>query len=149
MARILVIGDIHEPVAHPGYLSFCYDLYKQWSCNRVIFIGDVVDWNAISFHAAHPECPGPKDEHDLTLEKVQKWHKVFPRARVCIGNHDERIVRLAESVNIPAKFIREYADTWETPGWDWQYEHIVDDVYYFHGVGCGEYILPLMPPRKC
>jgi len=135
MARVLVIGDQHEPVAHPGYIKFCQDLYERWDCNKVMFIGDIVDWHGVSFHAHHPECPGPKDEYELAYKKIKRWVKSFPTAQVCIGNHDERVVRLAESVNIPARFIRSYAETWNTPGWKWSYEHIIDDVFYFHGVG--------------
>ena len=137
MSRVLVVGDCHEPVAHPGYLDFCKDLKKQWSCDTVVFIGDIVDWHAISFHQKHPDCPGAKDEYALAKIKVQKWYKAFPKASVCIGNHDERVIRLAASVGIPAKFIRNYADVWETPGWKWDYDHQIDNVYYFHGVGCG------------
>ena len=137
MSKILVIGDVHEPVSHPGYLAFCKDLYEAWDCDRVVFIGDIVDWHGISFHAAHPDCPGPNDEYELSLEKVQKWAKAFPKADVCIGNHDERIVRLAATVGIPARFIRNYQDTWQTPGWNWRYEHNIEDVHYFHGTGNG------------
>ena len=137
MARVLVVGDIHEPVSHPGYRDFCYDLYKEWRCNSVVFIGDVVDWHGVSFHAAHPECPGPDDEFKLAQLAIQKWKKTFPKAQVCIGNHDERIIRLAESVGIPKRFIRSYAETWETPNWNWVWDCIIDDVYYFHGTGNG------------
>lgn len=137
MSRELVLGDLHEPCCRPGYLEFCQDLYYQWDCDGVIFIGDVVDWHSISFHVRHPECPGPKDEYELTRQKIDKWKKAFPKAKVCVGNHDERPIRLAETVNIPAKFVRDYKDLWKTPNWDWQFEHIVDDVYYFHGVGTG------------
>jgi len=91
MSRVLVIGDIHEPVSHPGYLSFCQDLHKAWNCNAVVFIGDVADFQAISFHTIHPECPGPGDEYMLAKQKIQKWYKAFPKAKVCIGNHDERV----------------------------------------------------------
>jgi len=137
MARILAVGDIHEPVSHPGYLQFCQDLYDEWNCNAVVFMGDVADMQAISFHAANPMCPGPIDEFALTKLALQKWYNVFPEARVCVGNHDERVVRLAESVNIPAKFLRDYKQVWGTQGWDWQYDFIVDDVYYFHGTANG------------
>jgi hypothetical protein len=135
MARVLVIGDIHEPVTHPAYLKFCTDIYEAWNCDTVHFIGDVVDWHGISFHARHPEAPGTMDEYEMALAGVQKWYKQFPKATVSIGNHDERIIRLGESVNIPARFIRDYADVWETPGWTWEHETIIDDVYYYHGVG--------------
>ncbi len=137
MSRILVIGDIHEPVSHPGYLNFCKDLFYQWDCNCVVFIGDVADSQAISFHAADPQCPGPNDEYILTKQKIQKWNRAFPKAKVCIGNHDERVIRLAESVNIPSKFLRNFKEIWKTPGWDWQFDHIIDDVYYFHGTAMG------------
>jgi len=137
MARRLVIGDLHEPVAHPGYLAFCQDLYEQWDCNVVTFIGDVADFQAVSFHANNPMCPGPDDEFILAKQKIQKWYGAFPKADVCIGNHDARVIRLAESVNIPAKFLRDFADIWQTPGWSWDYEHVVDDVCYLHGTGRG------------
>lgn len=137
MSRVLVIGDIHEPVSHPGYLKFCKDLRDRHRCDEVMFIGDVVDWHAVSFHSHHPDAPGPADEFELALYGVTKWRKAFPKARVCIGNHDERLVRLAESVNIPARFMRDYTDIWKTPNWKWGNEHILDDVLYMHGTGCG------------
>lgn len=137
MSKVLVIGDIHAPAVHPGYLTFCQDMKYEWDCDTVVLIGDVVDHHAISFHAANPNCPGPKDEFFLTKHEIRKWNKAFPKAKVCIGNHDERILRLAESVSIPALFIREYKEVWKTPHWDWQHEHIIDDVYYFHGTGQG------------
>lgn len=135
--KVLAIGDIHEPVSHPGYLAFCQDLYKKHKCDSVVFIGDVVDWHAVSFHVHHPEAPGPKDEYLLALEGVARWHKVFPKAKICIGNHDERLLRLAETVNIPASFLRDYGEIWKTPKWAWGVEHTIDDVYYFHGTGMG------------
>lgn len=135
--RVLVVGDIHEPCSHPAYLGFCRDLRDRHHCDQVMLIGDVVDWQAISFHVHHPEAPGPKDEYELASVGVDRWKKVFPKAKVCIGNHDERVIRVAEAAGIPSRFIRDYADTWHTPGWSWDVEHTVDDVYYFHGTGCG------------
>lgn len=137
MSKVLVIGDIHLPAAHPGYLSFVRDLRDRYKCDEILFIGDIVDFHAISFHARHPEAPGPKDEYELALSAIRPWVRCFPKARVCIGNHDARVVRLAETVNIPAAFLRSYSDIWGTPGWKWEYSHIVDDVYYFHGTGTG------------
>jgi len=137
--KILVIGDIHEPVSRPGYLQFCQDLYEEWDCDRVVFIGDVVDWHSVSFHAHHPDCPGPTDEYTLAHNGVSKWATAFPEALVCIGNHDERLIRAAEDANIPSRFLRNYAEVWGTPGWNWQNDHTLDDVYFFHGTGTGGY----------
>jgi hypothetical protein len=137
VANILCIGDIHEPVSRKNYLEFNLDLCHEWSCDYPVFLGDLADWHAISFHAHHPELPGPNDEFELAYEKIQKWYQAFPEAKVCIGNHDDRLIRLAESVNIPKKFLRNFNEVWDTPGWDWDYSHIIDDVYYFHGTGNG------------
>jgi len=137
MSRVLIIGDLHEPVSHPNYLSFCQMLKDRWKCDTTVFIGDIIDWHGISFHVKHPECPGPRDEYELALSKVQKWHDAFPHAYVCIGNHDCRPERLAESVSIPASLLKSYNDTWETHGWEWDYDFSIDNVYYFHGTGYG------------
>lgn len=137
MARVLVIGDVHEPAAHPGYLAFCKDIRKQWKCDRVVFIGDILDWHSISFHAAEPSAPGPLQEFDEARQAIQRWYRAFPSARVCIGNHDSRLARLAATVNIPARFIRDYSDLWNTPGWEWLQDFTIDRVHYLHGTGLG------------
>jgi len=133
MSKVLVVGDIHEPVSHPGYLSFCKDLYERHNCDKVVFIGDVVDLQAISFHVKNPQCPGPDDEYLLAKRGIKKWRKAFPEAIVTIGNHDERVLRLAETVGIPARFIRNYSKAWGTPKWEWVFDVTIDGVYYFHG----------------
>lgn len=135
--RILIVGDLHLPYARKGALKFCQDLYEQWDCNQVVFVGDITDWHAVSFHSKHPDCPGPSDEYDLTLEEVQKWYKLFPKAKICIGNHDARIIRLAESVSIPEKLLKNFNDIWQTPKWKWNWDWEIDDIYFFHGINCG------------
>jgi metallophosphoesterase superfamily enzyme len=133
--RTLPIGDPHEPVCKPGYLEFCQQTYKEYDCEQPIIMGDICDSHGISFHTKSPEAPGVIAEFEQTLAGIQKWYKAFPNAIVTIGNHDERLVRLAASVNIPERFLRSYSDIWETPNWKWVYDTIIDNVYYFHGVG--------------
>ena len=41
--KILVIGDLHEPFCLDGYLAHCKAIYAKHNCNKVIFIGDVID----------------------------------------------------------------------------------------------------------
>ena len=135
--RTLVVGDLHLPVEKKGYFEFCKDIYKLWKCDSVVFMGDIIDWHGISFHLKSPNSPGVVDEYELALDCVKKWYKAFPKAKVCIGNHDARIERLAETVGIPSRFLLSYKKLWETPGWDWEYEHILNGVYYFHGIGYG------------
>lgn len=135
--RTLLIGDTHAPSVHPGYRAFCRDLRRKYKCNKVVHIGDVLDHHSISFHARVPDMPGPKDEAAQAQLVIDQWKRTFPEMTVCIGNHDRRVIRLAESVNIPAKYLRNYSEAWDTPGWDWVEEIIVDDVHLSHGEGCG------------
>lgn len=142
MSRVLVISDLHEPSARKGALKFCKDIAKRYKTDKTIFIGDVCDWHSISFHAAHPDMPGPKDEFKLAYKCVQRWKRAFPKATIILGNHDRRIIRLAESVDIPSRFIREYSDIWKTPEWKWVDNIICDNVYYVHGDGAGTSLYP-------
>lgn len=135
--KVLCIGDIHCPWERKGYLQFCQDLYYQWDCNTVVFIGDVVDHHAISFHQKEPACPSPLQEYELTKTALQKFYNAFPNAIVLLGNHDDRIVRKAKSVDIPDVYLKSHIDVWKTPKWSWQDDCIIDDVYYYHGNGQG------------
>jgi hypothetical protein len=135
MSRVLAYSDPHNPVCHPGAIAFLSDLRDKYDCTKVVCCGDILDHQAISFHAMNPNCPGPKDEYELTLYSLRPWKKAFPEQSVTIGNHDARVLRLAESVNITKQYLREFADVWKTPGWKWVEDVIIDGVYYFHGTG--------------
>lgn len=133
--KVLISGDPHEPVTHPGYRPWLRWLRNKHKTTKTVIIGDVADHHAVSFHAANPMCPGADDEYLLTLSKIKQWHKDFPGAYVTIGNHDARVVRLAESVNISTRWLRDYKKAWRTPTWKWVDDVMIDDVYYFHGTG--------------
>jgi hypothetical protein len=53
--NILVIGDLHEPFCLDGYLEWCKEQYKIHNCNQVIFIGDIMDNHAYSYHEPDPD----------------------------------------------------------------------------------------------
>jgi len=46
--NVLVIGDLHLPFSLDGYLEHCINTYKQYNCNEVVFIGDIIDNHASS-----------------------------------------------------------------------------------------------------
>ena len=79
--RILVVGDIHAPFELKEYLQFCKDTYANYNCNQVIFIGDIVDNHASSFHISDPDGMGGGDELDLAIKKLKKWHIEFSCSR--------------------------------------------------------------------
>ena len=142
MSRVLVIGDLHLPAERPEYLQFCKDLKKKYKTNEVVFIGDVVDHHAISFHQKHPEADAAVAEYHRSIEKLKDWKKAFPNAKVCIGNHDERINRIAAASGIPAMYLKDYKEIFNTPNWEWEWEHVIDDVIYQHGTSCRSGVAP-------
>ena len=133
--NVLVIGDIHEPFALDGYLEFCRETQERFDCGTVVFIGDVIDNHFSSFHATDPDGYGAGDELDRAIDKIAEWNAVFPKAYVCIGNHDRMAFRKAETGGVSKRWIKAYSDVLETPGWDFVDEVVIDDVNYNHGEG--------------
>jgi hypothetical protein len=135
--NVLIIGDLHLPWTHPKYKKFCQDTKRKYKCTEVVFIGDVVDLCGLGFWEQDPDGMSPGHEMDLAQLGVNEWKKAFPKAKVCIGNHDARTFRLAKKAGQPLKTMRSFAETWETPGWDWDFEHMIDDTLFLHGFGSG------------
>jgi len=136
--RILAIGDTHLPCVRPGYLQFCKDLKKEFRCDTVVHMGDVVDEHAVSpSHMANPDAQGPREEFKEALDAVQQWYSAFPNAMVCIGNHDERPFRAAAIMRLVEGRLRPYSEVWKTPKWVWQYEYVLDGIYFTHRTNNG------------
>lgn len=135
MARVLVCGDLHVPAVDPGYLDFLKRIRDRHKCNQVVFIGDVIDHHAISFHEKNPELPNAKHEADLTTKWINRFYKAFPDAYITIGNHDERVFRISKSAGIPSMYLKEYNDLYGTSRWNWVFSTEIDNVLYTHGTG--------------
>jgi len=133
-SRVLVIGDVHLPFERKDYLQFCKDTYKEYQCNRVVFIGDIIDNNYASFHANDPDAEySAGTELDMVIERVKDWYNAFPDAEVCIGNHDAIIMRKAFDSGVPKVWIKEFNDVLGTPNWQWVTDTYIDGVRYVHG----------------
>ena len=135
MSKVLVIGDIHEPFCLDGYIQHCKNEYNLFNCNKVVFIGDIIDSHYSSFHSTDPDGMSAKDELNLSIKKLRKWHKAFPKATVIIGNHDRIVARKALANGISAKWIKEYKDVLEVPSWNFKTDETIDNVLYVHGEG--------------
>lgn len=134
-SRILIIGDLHLPFELEGYLEFCKQTYIKHDCNQVIFIGDIIDNHYSSFHVTDADGMGGADELELAIERARPWYEAFPKADVMVGNHDLIIMRKATSGAVPSRWIREYNDVLETPGWNFTDSVVYDNVLYHHGIG--------------
>ena len=138
MNRILVIGDTHIPCVRKGYFEFCKYLKRHFRCNLTIHIGDVVDEHAVSpTHLALPDAAGVKEEMKESREQTRTWHGAFRNALVCVGNHDERPYRAAAIMHIGAERMRRFNEVWNTPTWTWEYDYVIDGIYFTHRTNNG------------
>jgi predicted phosphodiesterase len=148
MTRVLVIGDLHLPAEREDYLAFCKHLKKKYRTTETVFIGDVIDHHAVSFHAKHPEADSAVEEYRKFMEKLKIWKKSFTHAKVCIGNHDERVHRMSASVGIPSMYLKDYKEIFATPNWEWEYEWQIDGISYIHGTGGASGVTPAFNMAK-
>lgn len=131
--RVLVIGDLHEPFCLESYLKHCKEVYAKHNCNKVVFIGDVIDNHYTSYHEPDPDGYGAGEELERAISKLQRWYKAFPKADVTIGNHDRLIRRKAFSGGIPKAWIKEYSEVLDVPKWNFTHRVVIDGVQYIHG----------------
>jgi metallophosphoesterase superfamily enzyme len=131
--RVLAIGDLHEPFCLDGYLDFCKEIYSKYQCNKVVFIGDVIDNHFSSYHETSADGLSGGQELDLAIEKLAAWYEAFPIADVTIGNHDRLIMRKAQTGAVPKAWIKEYKEVLGVPGWNFTERVVIDGVQYIHG----------------
>lgn len=131
--NILVIGDLHEPFCLDGYLKFCKDVQKKYKTDHTVFIGDVIDNHYSSYHEADPDGYGAGDELRRATDQLAKWHKAFPNADVCIGNHDRMARRKVFSSGVSKEWVRNYPEVLKVPTWEFGVSFDYDGVHYVHG----------------
>lgn len=136
MSVVMAIPDLHCPCDHRDALRFALKVYREEKPTHIVFLGDVIDHNAISFHDKFPELPDAQTEFTLMKRRLRRWHNAFPKAKVCIGNHDERVHRVVRKSGVPGTiYLKEYNELFGTHGWEWAYSHTIDGVLYTHGTG--------------
>lgn len=133
--RILIIGDLHAPFVLPEYLEHCKQTYANYNCNQVIFIGDILDNHAFSYHEPDPDGLSPGSELKMAKKFIKDWYHAFPIADVLIGNHDRMASRKAMTGGVPSAWIKSYNDVLGTPKWNWVETIVYDNVLYEHGEG--------------
>lgn len=140
MATVLVIGDCHAPAMRTGYVEFLRRTADYWGADRIVHIGDVVDWHSISYHERSPSLPSPYQEYKRALRQVKQLNDAFPKADWLIGNHDALTERQAVSAGLPGSVVlKSYNELWNTA---WKVherfaEIQIDGTIYSHGEGPG------------
>lgn len=135
MARVLVLGDLHFPAVHPGYLEWASGVGRAHKCDRVLAIGDVADLHCMTRFTREAGAPGIDEEYQqartLAARAARLLSCVGP-VRVCIGNHDDRLLRRLVDAGVPTALRPAFNAVWGVD-WDWKYNHEIDGVWYAHG----------------
>lgn len=133
--NVLVIGDLHAPFVKKGYLEFCIKMYAKYHCTDVVFIGDVLDNHFSSYHEVDPDGHGAGRELLLAKEQIAGFYAAFPKAKVCLGNHDLLPNRKAFSAGLSGHWVKPIAEVLDVPNWEFAEDFIIDGVLYTHGTG--------------
>ena len=79
MSKVLAIGDLHEPFCLDKYLRFCKNVDRKYRCNKVVFIGDVIDNHYSSYHETDPDGYSAGEELDRAIRRIGKWYRHSPK----------------------------------------------------------------------
>lgn len=136
MSNILCISDTHYPFAHKDHLSFLKALKAKYKFDRVVMLGDEVDYSALSYHESDPDLPSASKELELAQKDIKKLEKVFPKMDLLHSNHGSMVYRKRKTYGFPKQAIKDYAEILGVNGknWKWHDKLIIKDKfgsYYF------------------
>lgn len=137
MSAVLIIGDTHSPCMHPKYIPFLKKLADHYQPDRVVHIGDVIDYSAISYHQpSRLNLRDPEMEFRKAYKQVQKLYKVFPKLDWLLGNHCSLPRRKSLDACLPDLLFKDEVDLWDVKGWKVHpryHDLMIDGVMYRHG----------------
>lgn len=137
--RILVIGDIHIPYHHRDSFDFLDALSTKFKPDRVISIGDEVDWHSISFHDHSPDLLSPGDELKTSIKYIKWLEAMFPKMDIVESNHGSLVYRKQKAVGLPSSVFKSYNEIYGVSSkWQWHMDMTVTmnnkaKLYLCHG----------------
>jgi len=136
--NFLVISDLHIPYHHPRAFDFLGKVYKEFNCEHVLCVGDIVDNHSGSYHESEPDAYGPEEEYYLAMRYMRDLQEQFPEMSITPGNHCMIPQRKAKSVGLPTSMLSDFNRIYQLEdGWTWTDVHKFDSG---HGV---PHIVPL------
>ena len=121
--RILVISDMHLPYQHKDAIKFLAEIKKEFKPDRVINIGDLLDFPAISMHTHDPDLASAGHELTMARKYVKELESIYPQVTEVDSNHSSLVYRRAIKYGMSREFLREYGEFLGTKKWKW-----VDDL---------------------
>lgn len=138
-SSILVLSDLHAPYYHPDTIKFLKAIKTKYKPDKVVGIGDEVDFHAISFHTSDPELFSPSDELQKAIERLKPIYGLFPKVSLIDSNHGSLVYRKGKFHGIPRNVFKGYREILEAPkDWHWSFDLTLkmsngESVYFHHG----------------
>jgi len=85
--KTLIISDLHFPYAHKDSLPFLKAVKSWLKPDRVVNIGDEVDYHAISFHDKDPDLDNATQELLKAREDIKKLEKLLKNIQLLKSLH--------------------------------------------------------------
>jgi len=135
---ILVISDTHFPYQHPDTIDFLKEIKRIYKPDRVVHIGDEVDYHSISFHPSDPDLLSPGDELQCAIARMKPLYKLFPKVNLIESNHGSLVYRKGKVHGLPRHIFKSYREILEAPkGWKWSFDLTLKscgkEIYFCHG----------------
>jgi len=117
--KILVISDMHLPYKHKDSITFLKEIKKEFKPDRIVNIGDLLDFHAISMHEHNPDLYSAGMELDKAKEYIKELEAIFPEVTEVDSNHSSLVYRRALKYGMSKQFLKPYGDFLGTRKWKW------------------------------
>tara|TARA_B100000965_G_scaffold174425_1_gene145581 strand:+ start:3083 stop:3784 length:702 start_codon:yes stop_codon:yes gene_type:complete len=117
--RILVISDMHLPFQHKDSIKFLKEIKKEFKPDKIVNIGDLLDFHAISMHDSNPDLYSAGMELDKAKEYIKVLEDIFPEVIEVDSNHSSLVYRRALKYGMSKQFLKPYGEFLGTRKWKW------------------------------
>ena len=117
--RNLVISDMHLPYQHKDSIKFLKEIKKEFRPDKIVNIGDLLDFHAISMHDSNPDLYSAGMELDKAKEYIKVLEDIFPEVIEVDSNHSSLVYRRALKYGMSKQFLKPYGEFLGTRKWKW------------------------------
>jgi len=117
--KILIISDMHLPYQHKDAIIFLKEIKKEFKPDKIVNIGDLLDFHAISMHETNPDLYSAGMELDKAKEYIKQIEDIFPEVIEVDSNHSSLVYRRALRYGMSKQFLKPYGEFLGTRKWKW------------------------------
>lgn len=95
LTKVLICPDVHLPYHHKQSWDTFLEVARKWKPDKLVILGDMVDFDEVSSHPKDPTKRVPFDEEvrksNVEMDRLSKIY--IPEVYFCEGNHETRLLR--------------------------------------------------------